>query len=154
PTKWVTQSKDSNGMIMFYHNVNAAGINNAAPAQLTEITIRDDYLINFKIPSPSSGQTFPLFNYDVSYVNDMILRAPREAIKVDVKARSKAGPVGGEPPEAPTIESKDGANYGWVGASMNIKTMQDAMAAFIASPTTIAAGSDGKSLPQGTLFVD
>src|SRR5262249_7652806 len=49
-TTWVTQSSipkqnglPATGRIMFWHNTVGQGISPAAPAQLTEITIRDNY---------------------------------------------------------------------------------------------------------------
>src|SRR5262249_6650995 len=93
-TQWVISYKDPSGLttggaIMFYRDATNTGLAADAPAQLTEFTIRDAYLgpVNqggfFNLPE-SSGQTFGLINYDVSYVNDQISPIAMEATNVPV----------------------------------------------------------------------
>ena len=58
-----------------------------AAAQLTEFTIRDTYLKNF--PDVPLSEQHPLINYDVSYVDSMILPVAMEAADVPVPRQAR-----------------------------------------------------------------
>ena len=69
---WVQDSEDfpagESPLVMFYSSGGLPKtVPDDAPAQLTEITFRDPYLTQF---ITDKNQTFPLLNYDVSYVNN------------------------------------------------------------------------------------
>ncbi len=107
---WVTKFSSgvsSTGLVMFYHVAASAGTLTSAtvlpdaPGQLTEFTIRDTFL-NKWLTDPA--QTKPLFNYDVSYVDNLTASIAMEASNVPVPNNDK--PVGGWP------------NYGWAGSQL------------------------------------
>jgi hypothetical protein len=87
------------GLVMFYHATKSATIKADAPAQLTEFTIRDPYLGNWDDTTDATGI---LFNYDVSYVNDLLAPVAMEASSVPV----------------PNQDSLTPQNYGWAGANL------------------------------------
>ena len=66
---------------MFYHDTTPLTPSNEALAQLGETAIRDPYLTNF-INDPN--QTFPLANYNVSFVNNMVAPVAIEASQVPI----------------------------------------------------------------------
>lgn len=84
-TTWVTNSSNypagESPIVMFYFSETPKTVLRAAPAQLGEWTFRDPYLKNF-INDPL--QTFPLINYDVSYVNNLAGPVSMEATKVPI----------------------------------------------------------------------
>lgn len=72
-TTWVTNASNypvaDKPVIVFYFNpVTPEGVSLAAPAQLLELTFRDPYLKQF---ITDNLQTYPLINYDVSYVDKL-----------------------------------------------------------------------------------
>ena len=89
-------------IVMFYHDETSLAVSTEALAQLGEVTFRDPYLTHF-ITDPA--QTFPLTNYDVSFVNNMVAPAAMEATNVPIyngplneahllrPARATAGPA-------------------------------------------------------------
>ena len=107
---------DADGVVMWYHNTSPEDVGTDAAAQLTEYTIRDAYLGNF--PDVPLSEQHALINYDVSYVDSMILPVAMEAADVPV-------------PDKPGTR----AAYGWIGTSLKLKTadltgMQDRISAF------------------------
>lgn len=108
-------------LVMFYHSTNAAlTLPNDAPAQLTEITFRDQYLTHF---ITDVNQTFPLINYDVSYVNNMVAPVSMEASHVPITYQTKPAP------QPPTYYGYQ--DYGWLATNRNTATFEGAMANFI-----------------------
>ncbi|MFO0845632.1 MAG: hypothetical protein U0797_25150 [Gemmataceae bacterium] len=85
-----TSLDGSNGRIMWYHARSkttglAEGVGLDAPTQLTEFTIRDPIMgaTNFKSHGEiAASEKRPLINYDVSYVDSMVLPIAMEATDV------------------------------------------------------------------------
>ncbi|HEY7313353.1 MAG TPA: hypothetical protein VH643_28650 [Gemmataceae bacterium] len=111
---WVTSFTDSTGtdsvgLVMFYHAATSQTPSLDSPSQLTEFTIRDPYL-NTGGMGPNQGwltdsaQTKVLFNYDVSYVDNLTSSIAMEAYNVPI-------PIANNP--TPPAD-----NYGWAGSSL------------------------------------
>jgi len=114
----------TNGMVMWYHASGLAqGPANDAPAQLTEMTFRDPYLATLKTAADiAASEKITLVNYDVSYVDSILL------------------PVAIEAPDVPIYPNNMNSvkkAYGWVGADKTYAAMQNAIAAFTSSDRTI-----------------
>ncbi len=124
------QAKGSitNGTIMWYHALKAIGPANDAPQQLTEETFRGTYLQTLPtaqppyslIPTSEDGTNF--VNYDVSYVDAMMLPVAIEATNVQVPYNNN--------------NNGAGAAFGWVGSSQTIQQMQGAIENFTSSNST------------------
>jgi hypothetical protein len=109
------QSSNDNGVVMWYHDptpptaANPAGNPQIpaedAPTQLTEMTIRVKSVLS-QFPNVPSSQDVNLINYDVSYVDSMVLPVAMEAANVPVGNTGKSAP------------------YGWIGANMTLAGMQ------------------------------
>jgi len=84
-TTWVTNVSNypagDTPVIVFYRSPTPATVLRAAAAQLGEWTFRDPYLMNF---INDLLQTFPLINYDVSYVNNLTAPVSIEASHVPI----------------------------------------------------------------------
>jgi hypothetical protein len=107
----------TNGLIMWYHASQAQAPSGGAPAQLTEMTFRSTYYA----PANNKGfyylfgenkdflnaNDFNLINYDISYVDSMIIPVAMEAFDVPTNP-DKPQPPGKNP------------TYGWVGSSQTI----------------------------------
>jgi hypothetical protein len=103
----------TDALVMWYHAEVPEGIALDAPTQLTEMTIRDPYLAT--LPTAAyidPSQEEELINYDVSYVDSIILPVAMEAAMVTG--------ANGTPTDA----------AGWTGASMSFAQMQTAIANF------------------------
>ncbi len=122
---WVTTYTDPNtlntaGLVMFYHAKQPQTPALDSPAQLTEFTIRDTYL-NTAGVGPDKGwlwdptQTIVLFNYDVSYVDNLTSSIAMEAESVPI-------PVAKNPD--PPVQ-----NFGWAGSNLiyGTPTTEDSM---------------------------
>jgi hypothetical protein len=113
-TTWVTKSSGypagSKPVVVFYLNkAKPEGVSLGAPAQLLEQTFRDPYLKHF---INDNFQTYPLINYDVSYVDRLTTPVALEASGVPVVDGVQADPdkpipVYYNPPEA----------FGWNAAN-------------------------------------
>ncbi len=143
-TTWVQTSTGYSGgrtpLVMFYYSNNSPlTLPNDAPAQLTEITFRDQYLTHF---ITDVNQTFPLINYDVSYVNNMVAPVSMEAS--DVPITYQTNPL----PDPPTYYGFQ--DYGWLATNRNTATFEGAMAAFINNTGAASVGQyfNGKGWPQ------
>src|SRR5262249_16517474 len=112
---WVKSSTGNAGLLMFYHSKMASDLNQGSANQLGEFTIRDPYLKNFNIPD-SSNQNITLINYDVSYVDSLLLPVAMEADAVPIPSSQSDHPgnYGTEP-------------FGWVGADKTTKQINDAV---------------------------
>jgi hypothetical protein len=120
--------ENTTGRILWYQAVNGAANTNQntspdAPNQLTEFTIRDKNLATWAPNSPPD-QRLTLINYDVSYVQDMLL------------------PVAMAAENVPIPRTNETATFGWVGANMAVSTMQNFISAF----TTNAPAGQPQSL--------
>lgn len=112
------------GVIMWYR---AALIGPApdSPDQLLEWTIRDrDYLSNPQITNRTDGQIpsdqkVTLINYDVSYVDNMLLPIAMEALDVPV-------------PAPPTPFNQNRGPYGWTGSIDTPESLEAHVKAFTA----------------------
>jgi hypothetical protein len=135
-------STDDAGVVMFYHATGDA-VNPAAdaPAQLIEFTIRDfDVMtaINKINPIPKD-QIATLVNYDVSYVDHLLL---------PVAMAARAVPV-------PNTNVKE--DYGWIGSDQGVDSLQAALKKFTsANSTDNGLGTyfrvDGKDLGWPTFY--
>lgn len=102
-----------------------------APAQLTEITFRDPYLTQF-ITDPS--QTFPLLNYDVSYVNNLVSPVSMAASHVPItygNTQSTTTP--------PTYYGYQ--DFGWLATDRDTATFQAAIQEFVANTGSARIGA-------------
>ncbi|MDR3639465.1 MAG: hypothetical protein P4L84_37035 [Isosphaeraceae bacterium] len=125
-------SSGGDGIIMYYHcnDANAAlDPGSDAPDQLIEFTIRDkDFLTKVSTPTNpiDSKQLITLINYDVSYVDHLLLPVAMEALDVPVPN---------------TNVSKD---YGWIGAKLSYLgngSLQDAVKAFTSNTSDNGLGT-------------
>ncbi len=123
-------SSDGNGIVMYYHSADKAvnpGVD--APAQLIEFTIRDLNMmmyINQKYPnSIPTDQIKNLVNYDVSYVDHMLL------------------PVAMEATDVPVPNSKVKEPFGWIGTNKTFASLQSVINDFT---------SDAENNGLGTYF--
>jgi hypothetical protein len=127
-------------LVMFYYSDGPPiTLPNDAPAQLTEVTFRDQYLANF-INDPD--QTFPLINYDVSYVNNLV--APVAMQASDVPITYQTDPL----PAPPTYFGTQ--DFGWLATNQTTPVFEGAMANFINNRGTASLGQyfDGKGWPE------
>ena len=114
-----TKSTDSDGIVMYYHcsdpGDNAVDPGADAPDQLIEWTIRDKKFltaISQNYGPIDKSQLIDLINYDVSYVDHMLLPVAMEATNVPIPS---------------TSTTKD---YGWVGADISSADLQKKMLDF------------------------
>lgn len=107
-TEWVTNTSnypsDDTPAVVFYRSATPKTVLPAAPAQLLEWTFRDPYLKQF-INDPL--QTFPLINYDASYVNNLTAPVAMEANNVPITIGDRLSPT-----TPPTYYLPNGT-YGW-----------------------------------------
>lgn len=113
--------------VLWYQGQNDGGLAEGpaggAPAQLAEMTFRSkifalpQYLTHKDIdPNGNSGETHDLVNYDVSYVDSMLLPVAIQAINVPLDPNAPP-----PPPSAP---------YGWVGADKALGDLQGPLQSF------------------------
>src|SRR5262249_36332106 len=107
-----------NGRVMWYHDTTAHDFGTDGPGQLTEWTIRDPQQYKFA-PNMDSSQLLTIFNYDVSYVDNLTLPAAMVITKVPTQV-----PPGYQGAAIPP------ASYAALGTDLTIAQMQQAMAAF------------------------
>ena len=124
-TTWVQGSSKypdhESPLVMFYYSGGQpVTLPNDAAAQLTEVTFRDEYLDNF-ITDPD--QTFPLVNYDVSYVNNLLYPVSMEASNVPITYQTNPLPA---PPDY--YDKKD---FGWLATDRKTAEFEDAIDDFI-----------------------
>jgi hypothetical protein len=104
-------------LVMFYYSGGPPmTLPNDAPAQLTEVTFRDQYLTNF-ISDPA--QTFPLVNYDVSYVNNLVAPVSMEASHAPITYQTNPAPA------PPTYYGYQ--DYGWLATDRNTTAFEGAI---------------------------
>jgi hypothetical protein len=130
-SKWVTNfsggdSGATTGLVMFYHATTPSTPALSVPAQLTEFTIRDPYLANFKITDPDAI-TKPLIDYDVSYVDNAIAPITMEATTVPVPIPNNTNPP------VP--------NYGWTGSDLTLTAMNGDIGGFVANSGSAFLGN-------------
>ena len=142
-TTWVTKHSrypfGADPVVVFYRSPTPATVLRAAAAQLGEWTFRDPYLTNF-ITDPL--QTFPLINYDVSYVNNLTAPISMEASGVPITSGDRLSH------QAPTYYgTKD---YGWNPTNLSASEFQNPVKSFIANKGVAAIGSyfGGKGWPS------
>jgi len=133
-TIWVTASSNfpdgKSPLAMFYFsNLAPVTVPTAAPAQLTEVTFRDPYLTHF-IDDPN--QTFPLLNYDVSYVNNLVAPVAMAASHVPITYQINPDP----PPHYFGYE-----DFGWLATASDTKTFQDAIDKFTKNAGNASIGN-------------
>jgi hypothetical protein len=123
---WVQASSNfpqgQNPLVMFYFvDGKPKTVPDDAPAQLTEITFRDPYLTQF-ITDPK--QTFPLLNYDVSYVNNLVAPVSMAASHVPITygdTESKTVP--------PTYYGYE--DFGWLATDRDTAAFENAIKDFV-----------------------
>lgn len=115
-TDMAENAKGTGGRIMWYNARSVGGtaedVANDSPTQLTEMTFRDPLLGNAKFLTSSqinASEKKSLVNYDVSYVDSMLLPVAMEATDV---------PIPGYPNLPRTA-------FAWIGANKSVKEMQD-----------------------------
>ena len=131
------------GRIMWYHaRAKTTGfaeqIGLDAPTQLTEFTIRDPFLgdSSFKTGAEiASTEKVPLINYDVSYVDSMVLPVAMEA--TDVQAYPQQRYLG-------TVQVEN-------GSPTNKLILKDPHLSHLLNFKDIAVTSDSGDLPHGTM---
>jgi hypothetical protein len=125
-----SNSANSNGRVMWYHATVAHDFGTDGPGQLAEWTIRDPLQVSFA-PNMPTSEIAKIFNYDVSYVDNLTLPAAMEITNVPIKL-----PQGYTGPAIPP------ANYAALGTDLTIAQMQQGMAEF----TSTVPGIDNADL--------
>jgi hypothetical protein len=143
-TSWVTASTkfptgDSPMVAFYYDSGPPLGVPTAAPAQLTEVTFRDQYLKYF-INDPS--QTQPLLSYDVSYVNNLVAPVSMEASDVPITFGNSLGTT------PPTYYGYQ--NWGWAATDRDTVSFGKAVEEFVHNTGDAAIGKyfGGKGWPE------
>lgn len=117
---------NENGRVMWYHAATPHDFATDAAGQLTEWTIRDQKLPTWA-PNMPSSQVLKIFNYDVSYVDNLTLPAGMEITKVPIQT-------------PPKYNGKilSTSNYAVLGTDLTIDQMQQGMKDFTKTdPTTL-----------------
>ena len=142
-TTWVTGHSHylfgEDPVVVFYRSPTPATVLRAAAAQLGEWTFRDPYLTNF-ITDPL--QTFPLINYDVSYVNNLTAPVSIEASNVPITSGDRLSL------QSPTYFGyKD---YGWNPTNLSAPAFVAPIKSFINNKGVAAIGNyfGGKGWPS------
>lgn len=136
---------DTNGAVMWYHSLTAENPNNDAPFQLIEMSFRGtfydpkinvgtgfNYLIGFDTSQKNyiSANDFDLVNYDVSYVDAIALPVALQADHVPIPNTALSQP------------------FGWVGASLKVKELQDAFTDFTGGNSSLGSYFGGQGYPR------
>lgn len=130
-------SSPGQGLVMWYHANRAEELAFDAPSQLIEMTFRDPYLGTLSTGNQiPASEKMELVNYDVSYVDAMILPVAMQAANVPI-------PVPGNP-------NPPKKTYGWVGSSLSYAQMQTAIQAFASNTPSNGLGQyfDGKGYDE------
>ena len=121
----LSSTETPNGRVMWYHSKTssdaAENTNPGAATQLAEWTFRDSYLGTLPTGSqitPSEKPTIPFVNYDVSYVDNMMLPVAMEAPSTS-------------PPNFPAVSLANG----WLGSNLQVGTMQGLVDQFTSTST-------------------
>jgi hypothetical protein len=143
-TEWVTKASNypagATPAVVFYRSPTPRTVLPAAPAQLVEWTFRDPYLMQF-ITDPL--QTFPLINYDVSYVNNLTAPVAIEASHVPITVGDRLSTT-----TPPTYYGYQ--DYGWNPTNLDTATFGPPIGQFVGN-TGDAAIRDyfgGKGWPE------
>src|SRR5262249_39336453 len=126
--------KNDKGRVMWYHAPIPKDFDTNAPVQLSEWTIRDAKLADFA-PDIAASENQPIFNYDVSYWDNLTFPVVMEITDEPTMVRIDYN--------GPAIPA---APFGAVGADISPQEMQQAFAAF----TATTAGQNNSLL--GTYF--
>ena len=127
-------SNNPDGRVMWYHDyrdkttapsIGPFDFGTDGPGQLSEWTIRDPQMIRWA-PNTPATQIQTIFNYDVSYVDNLTLPAAMESPTFRSRRPGLHHPI------IPTD------SYGWLGSDLSILQMQQAMNEFtLTDPTTL-----------------
>jgi hypothetical protein len=133
---WVTASTNFpaglSPLAMFYFSDGEPKtVPDDAPAQLTEITFRDPYLTQF---ITDASQTFPLLNYDVSYVNNLVSPVAMAASHVPITYGDAQSPT-----TPPTYYGSQ--DFGWLATDRDTATFQAAIQDFVANTGSASIGA-------------
>lgn len=109
---------NSNGRVLWYHATTPHDFGTDGPGQLTEWTIRDPKQVAWA-PNMATSQILTIFNYDVSYVDNLSL--PAAMVITNVPTQLPPGYKGPAIPQAP---------YAALGTDLTVPQMQQAMAEF------------------------
>jgi hypothetical protein len=115
-TTWVTNNSgyptaDKPVVVFYFDKIKPPGVSLAAPAQLLELTFRDPYLKQF---FNDNLQSYPLINYDVSYVDKLTTPVALEAGGVPVVNR-----IVNDPKQHPATYYAPPENFGWNAANQS-----------------------------------
>ncbi|MFO1019526.1 MAG: hypothetical protein U0903_02320 [Planctomycetales bacterium] len=123
----------TNGVIMWYHAKTPIGPGADAPTQLIEMTFRDPFLATIPTaPYIPASEKQKLVNYDVSYVDSILLPVAMEADNVPI-------PI----PDATNTPKK---TYGWIGAKSSYNKLLNQIEDFTSNKAANGLGKyfDGK----------
>jgi hypothetical protein len=143
-TTWITSVSNYPArdipVVVFYRAPTPLTVLRAAAAQLGEWTYRDPYLTNF-ITDPL--QTFPLINYDVSYVNNLTAPVSIEASNVPITVGNRLSTT--EPPKYLGFE-----DYGWNPTNLGTTDFQTRVGDFVNNKKEAKIGLyfGGKGWPE------
>jgi hypothetical protein len=125
-------SEGQEALVMFYFfDGPPKTVPDDAPAQLTEITFRDPYLTRF---ITDVNQTFPLLNYDVSYVNNLVYPVSMAAGNVPITFGNAQDPM-----TPPTYYGYQ--DFGWLATDRDIQTFRAAIEDFVANRGAASVGA-------------
>ncbi len=135
----VTDEANENAMVLWYHNpAEANDFGFGTPAQLTEMTFRDQKQFHIA-PDMPGREVDMIVNYDVSYVDSLAMPAAMEGTNV---------PLRGGPKDAKDLTP---GQFAWLGSDMSVTEMQQYIAAFTTVNITPKAGESGPN-GLGTYF--
>jgi hypothetical protein len=130
-TQWITSASNYQAgqtpAVVFYRSPTPKTVLPAAPAQLVEWTFRDPYLKQF-INDPL--QTFPLINYDVSYVNNLTSPISIDANNVPITFGDRLNAT-----TPPTYYGYK--NFGWNPTDRHTKAFEDPIKEFVKKGNSI-----------------
>ncbi len=147
-TTWVTaysKSKYPAGetpvVVFYFDQIKPPGVSLAAPGQLLELTFRDPYLKSF---INDNLQTYPLINYDVSYVDKLTTPVALEASDVPVVTG-----IVSDPKMPPPTYYDPPQNFGWNAANQSATAWYPLLNDFTANKGAAAIGGyfGGKGWP-------
>jgi hypothetical protein len=144
-TEWVSSASNypagETPVVVFYRADTPKTVLPAAPAQLVEWTFRDPYLTKFITNDPL--QTFPLINYDVSYVNNLTAPVAIEASNVPITVGDRLSTT-----TPPTYYGYQ--DYGWNPTKLDTATFGPPIGQFVGNTGAARIGDyfGGKGWPE------
>ncbi|HEU5118070.1 MAG TPA: hypothetical protein VFT74_15715, partial [Isosphaeraceae bacterium] len=133
-TTWVDATRSGgyapglSPIVLLYHDTTPLAVSTEALAQLGELTFRDPYLTHF-INDPA--QTFPLINYDISFVNNLVAPAAMQASNVPIYYVNTN--------QKPVFYGQQ--NYGWTGSRRDSQSFGSLTQQFVQNKGQARVGS-------------